>query len=212
MPEPTPRSGRVFAYVVVSDTGFAPNPFHRWCTLACCKPRIRRHARPGDLVVGLSSRCESVVYILEVQEKLTFDRYWNDSRFCAKRPDWKSRRLVERCGDSIYEPDGGGGFAQQRSQHWDHVRDQENVRSKRRDTSADAVLASRNFVYFGGDGPVLPDELDFLHVARGHRSRFTQEQISKVREFFDALPRGIQGRPRRWSEQDTSWRPSCGSS
>ncbi len=43
---------RIYAYILKVDSGFAPNPFHGWCTLACCKPAIRRKARPGDWIVG----------------------------------------------------------------------------------------------------------------------------------------------------------------
>ena len=32
----------VYEYVMKCDTGFAPNPFYGTCTLACCKPRIRK--------------------------------------------------------------------------------------------------------------------------------------------------------------------------
>ena len=32
----------VYEYVMTSDSGFAPNPFHGACTLACCKPKIRK--------------------------------------------------------------------------------------------------------------------------------------------------------------------------
>src|SRR5688572_6600385 len=100
---------RVFSYVVASDGGFAPNPFHDWCTLACCKPKIRKAARPGDLIVGLSPRCERLVYILRVDEKLRFEQYWSDARFQQKKPVW-SRDRVARNGDNIYEPNGSGGF------------------------------------------------------------------------------------------------------
>lgn len=34
--------GALFSYVVATDSGFAPNPFFGLCTLACCKPAIRR--------------------------------------------------------------------------------------------------------------------------------------------------------------------------
>lgn len=64
---------RVFSYVVVSDSGFAPNPFHGTCTLASCKPLIRRSAKSGDLIVGMSSRCERVVYAMRVGSVLGFD-------------------------------------------------------------------------------------------------------------------------------------------
>ena len=39
---------RVFSYIVTHDTGYAPNPFHGFLTLACCKPLIRRTAEVGD--------------------------------------------------------------------------------------------------------------------------------------------------------------------
>ncbi|WP_366888108.1 hypothetical protein [Rhodoferax sp.] len=34
---------------------WTPKPFHGWCSLAVCKPKICRCARPGDEVVGLDS-------------------------------------------------------------------------------------------------------------------------------------------------------------
>ena len=56
------RAMRVFSYVVMHDSGFAPNPFHGHCTLACCKPKIRSQAKAGDIVIGLTTRSERVVY------------------------------------------------------------------------------------------------------------------------------------------------------
>lgn len=46
---------RLYVYVVTHDTGFAPNPFHGYCTLATCKPHIRGRAEAGDWVIGLGS-------------------------------------------------------------------------------------------------------------------------------------------------------------
>lgn len=39
---PRDRVSVLFSYVVQTDAGFAPNPFFGVCTLACCKPAIRR--------------------------------------------------------------------------------------------------------------------------------------------------------------------------
>lgn len=36
------RVDALYSYVVETDSGFAPNPFFGTCTLACCKPAIRR--------------------------------------------------------------------------------------------------------------------------------------------------------------------------
>ncbi|WP_225761747.1 hypothetical protein [Acinetobacter sp. Marseille-P8610] len=33
---------KIFSYVVSRDFGFAPNPFFNFCTLATCKPKIRK--------------------------------------------------------------------------------------------------------------------------------------------------------------------------
>lgn len=42
------RKMKLFSYIVTHDAGFAPNPFWGYCTLACCKPAIRRTANVGD--------------------------------------------------------------------------------------------------------------------------------------------------------------------
>ena len=43
----------LYAYAITRDFGFAPNPFHGNCTLATCKPRIRKSANVGDWVLGI---------------------------------------------------------------------------------------------------------------------------------------------------------------
>ena len=72
---------RVFVYKLVHDSGFAPNPFHGWCTLACCKPKIRLGAARGDWIVGITPKAlgERLAYFLKVEELLTFDQYFLDS-------------------------------------------------------------------------------------------------------------------------------------
>lgn len=80
----------VWSYKVARDYGFAPNPFHGVCTLACCKPLIRGHADIGDWVIGAGSKANGlwgkIVYAMIVDETLTFDQYWNDHRFQVKKP------------------------------------------------------------------------------------------------------------------------------
>nr|WP_300146847.1 hypothetical protein [Propionicimonas sp.] len=39
---PQSRVSSLFSYIVQTDSGFAPNPFFGLCTLACCKPALRR--------------------------------------------------------------------------------------------------------------------------------------------------------------------------
>ncbi len=45
----------LYTYFIPFDNGAAPNPFGGICTLAICKPVIRRNAKAGDWVVGTGS-------------------------------------------------------------------------------------------------------------------------------------------------------------
>ena len=47
---------KLYSYIIKSDLGFSPNPFWGKCTLACCKPVIRKTAKPGDWVVGIRGK------------------------------------------------------------------------------------------------------------------------------------------------------------
>ena len=200
------QTSRVFSYIVVHDTGFSPNPFHGLLTLACCKPLIRRTANVGDIIVGLSSRSERIVYATQVAEVIGFEEYWADPRYQARRPVMDSPQIVYRAGDNIYEP-VAGGYRQLPSFHSN--RDgSEDVGLKRTDLSGNHVLVCERFTYWGRSGPALPEELEFLAVGRGHRSNFTSDQVSVVARWFADLPGGVLGAPAQWKAGDQSWRES----
>lgn len=195
---------RVFSYIVVHDSGFSPNPFHGLLTLACCKPLIRRTANVGDIIIGLSSRSERVVYAVQVAEVLSFDEYWADSEYRSRRPIMDSPRIIDRTGDNIYEP-VSGGYRQLLSYHSN--RDgSENADRKRMDLGGNHVLTGERFTYWGRSGPALPEEIEFLAVGRGHRCNFTDDQVSTVVRWFEDLPGGVQGAPAEWKAGDQSWR------
>ncbi|WP_297103018.1 Nmad2 family putative nucleotide modification protein [Tessaracoccus sp.] len=195
---------RVFSYVVVHDTGFSPNPFHGLLTLACCKPRIRRTADVGDIVVGLSRRSERVVYAVQVAEVIGFEEYWANPDYLLRRPIMSSPAIIERTGDNIYEP-MPTGFRQLHSFH-SHPDGSENVSLKHTDLGGNHVLVGEQFTYWGKSGPLLPDELEFLAVRRGHRCRFSDEQVAAVARWFAGLPSGVLGPPAHWKAGDQSWR------
>jgi len=47
---------KICFYRMTDDTGFAPNPFHGYCTVATCTPnhmRGRTRLREGDYIVGI---------------------------------------------------------------------------------------------------------------------------------------------------------------
>lgn len=168
------RPPRVFVYVVDRDFGFAPNPFHGVCTLATCKPAIRRVGQVHDWVVGMgggrlkaTGRC---VFAMKVTEKVTFNDYWTDSRYGVKRPvrNGSHKMLV---GDNIYHQTGGKWF--QQDSHHSLPDGSSNAHNVAKDTASDAVLISRHFYYFGSSAPVIPQPiLDGMGYAnrRSHRN------------------------------------------
>ncbi|WP_454766111.1 Nmad2 family putative nucleotide modification protein [Cupriavidus campinensis] len=159
---------RIHSYVVRYDSGFAPNPFYGYCTLATCKPDIRRSAEVGDWVVGSGSNNRTVrlgghlVYAMRVTEVMTFDAYAIDRRFVAKKPfRYGSRK--QSCGDNIYFRAGPDGVWQQRDSFHSLADGSRNHRHVTRDTRVNRVLIGADFVYFGGRGPKFPPELQDMH-------------------------------------------------
>jgi len=201
---------RLFSYIVKHDTGFSPNPFHGYCTLACCKPAIRRTAQKGDWVVGLTPKSggNRIVYLMRVDESpMTYAEYWNDKRFKAKRPRYNDGVLA-RCGDNIYEPQGSN-HRQLHSTHSEGVR--ENPGNKAHDLGGKYVLVSETFAYFGSQPIELSDELTALVPGRGHRSRFPDEVKEAFLRFTQAVIFGVHAAPHTWKQGDTSWNTGgCG--
>lgn len=188
--DPTPYG---YIYVVARDFGFAPNPFHGICTLATCKPKIRKPARVGDWVIGVgggdlkaTGRC---VFAMEVTRKMTFDEYWEAPEFLIKRPV-RNGSLTMAVGDNIYRRIGPGKWAQADSHH-SHRDGTANVSNVRVDTSADAVLVSSRYYYFGGAAPDVSNALSAVGYrnSRGHR----HFPLSQLMPLLDEIRR--QGRP-----------------
>ena len=149
----------MFSYVVRYDFGFAPNPFHGVCTLATCKPQIRRAAAVGDWVVGTGSAPNRLtgrlVYSMRVSEAMSYDDYWNDPRFLVKRPNLRGS-LIQAFGDNIYH-NGPKGWMQANSRHSldDGTPNRDHIK---KDTSSPRLLIGSEFYYWGGLAPKIPQE------------------------------------------------------
>lgn len=146
-------------YVVDRDFGFAPNPFHGACTLATCMPRIRAKAQIDDWIVGMggarlkaTGRC---VYVMRVTQTASFNEYWLATEFFDKRPvrNGSSAMMV---GDSIYHRDSLETPWAQLDSHHSNPDGTINEVNLAKDTSADRVLISRDFYYFGKIAPTVP--------------------------------------------------------
>lgn len=142
---------------------------------------------------------------MRVEETLTFAEYWADRRFERKRPDLAGSRKVA-FGDNIYRPDGAGGWQQLNSHHSLHD-GRPNALNVTADTRVDRVLASRDFIYWGGEGPPIPDPLrafgtppeDVCCPGRGDKCRFSSELVDAVVTWLESFnERGVVGRPGQW--------------
>lgn len=179
----------VYMYVVARDFGFAPNPFHGVCTLATCKPVVRRMADIGDWVIGMGGKklkaVDCCIFAMRVTEALSFNQYWLDPRFRDKKPVRNGSRTM-MLGDNIYHKTNGT-WHQEDSHHSrpDGTPDIHNIKT---DTGTDRVLASKSFYYFGRSAPEVPKEIlagfGYKNL-RGHRV-FLEDQCH---ELFDWLNR-----------------------
>ncbi|MBT0653358.1 hypothetical protein [Geomobilimonas luticola] len=200
---------RLFSYIVTHDTGFAPNPFWGFCTLANCKPAIRRAANVGDWIVGISPKAKGnkLIYAMQVNEILTYEQYFNDERFSEKIPYYNSK-VVHKRGDNIYRPLQNGNFQQLQSMHSNG--DSENPTTKAHDLGGIKVLIAHNdnFYYHGSKALVLPTDLNVLKVGRAHKNRFSPEVITAFLNFISNQQSGVNAPPYSWPPNDNSWKRS----
>lgn len=146
------------SYKMTDDTGFAPNPYHNYLTLATCKAGIRNVAKVDDTIIGFTSHTlnrdpvgnERIVFVMRVNYILTHDEYFNHQQFQIKKyrkGDWSN--LV---GDNIYFLKNGVYEKTQSLFHNDEKEIYEDLKS-------DKVLISDDFYYFGAAPIKIPEEL-----------------------------------------------------
>ncbi len=204
-----PMPIRLFTYKLKHDTGFAPNPFHGVCTLATCKPLIRRHKMVGDWIAGFTSTklngdavgFERLVYLMRVNEKIALAEYHSDPRFASKIPRPDSGRCAETVGDNIYSFQGGVFVQLPNRSH--------GVGHMAQDLSGDNALVASTFAYFGSEPLVIPEEAR-PRVPKGQAGHGVRtEDPARARLFVDfvmAHGSGVQARPTSWRRDDMSWR------
>ena len=197
---------RLFSYIVRYDIGFGPNPFHGMCTLATCKQEIRLKAKVGDWVVGTGSKGKGLeghlVYAMCVDQIVDFDTYWKSPQFAHKIPTAHGSQK-QAYGDNIYHHGDDDEWVQANSRH-SFADGLPNPGHIAKDTKADAVLIGTDFIYFGGSGPLIPDDLrsgpglDLVHDRSFHRCQFSKERIDATVEWIHSLGIGVHGRPDDW--------------
>lgn len=197
------------SYVVARDFGFAPNPFFGVCTLATCKPDIRRAAKIGDWVTGTGSKQrqseKNVVYSMRVTGAMTFEEYWADPRFQRKKPNLRGSKK-QAFGDNIYSRDPATGQWRQTDSHHSLNDGSPNPLNVNADTGTNRILVSDDFVYWGGSGPELPKQFlrygphhEGVCAGRGHKNRFSPELVTEYVAWIRSLNEtGYCGEPLDW--------------
>lgn len=136
------RKNFLHVYTMTEDSGFAPHANDEWVSLACCAGPIREYTEIGNFVLGVAGKTMKDVpehlplYLMQVDEKMTFNKYFHDPRFVGRV-------------DNIYVKKGG-----------EYDQDRRNVKDKRYNNfhkdkedddtkKSEFVLLSRHFYYFG---------------------------------------------------------------
>ena len=161
---------KLYSYTMTVDDGFAPNPTGGICTLAYCMVRMRPTVQAGDYVVGLAGKEYRQLVGAE------FPAY----------PVIYAMRVTEVIGFRKFERD---------ERYRGHFSPRQFVRDQVR---TDRVLVSSDYIYWGGDGPLLPENLSDLIKPKGpgHKCNFPPEVIQTFIQWFEGQPdRGLVGTP-----------------
>ena len=200
-----------YSYLVEHDYGLAPNPFGRYCTLAVCKPKIRRskNLRLGDWIIGTGSKAledtssmklkHHLIYAMQVSEVITMEKYWDDPRFEYKKPILNGP-ITTIYGDNFYHKDSTGIWIQEDSAH-SNDNGTPNQQHLETDTGGENVLIAELFYYWGQCAPAIPEKnKEICHTGIGEKRLSDQdgtELISWVQSNFSP---GIHGDPVNWIE------------
>lgn len=205
---------RLFSYTIPSDDGAAPNPFHGQCTLAICKPSIRRAAKKDDWIAGLGSKNAwsgnlegHLVYAMRVEEVVSMADYDRlaQNHWPERIPKPLSLDLADRLGDCIYDFSGGLPPYQRAGVH--------GPQNVKRDLSGENVLMSRDYYYFGSRAVALPEHLlAICHQTQGHRSDSNEDYFDDFVYWLRGLGLAA-GQLYGWPDHVVDWasaRRGCG--
>ncbi|KAI8995791.1 hypothetical protein BC832DRAFT_542871 [Gaertneriomyces semiglobifer] len=200
---------KIYSYIHMYDTGFAPNFTGDCLTLNTCKPRVRRSAKVGDYNIGLVSRAAKppsqnkcvkhafpridpdanhrATFVMKVTRKITMQAYDQNVEFACKKPcvDTTQQAFV---GDNIYDfgtdpPRIREGFHTSRLDH-------------RHDLNGDYTLISDpgNWWYWGKAAKEVPPNIVHKDKKdRGHR--ISRVALAKLEQWLQTFPDGKHGEP-----------------
>lgn len=201
---------KVYSYMIDHDFGLAPNPFGKYCTIAVCKPSIRKskNLNVSDWIIGTGSKAlekstgfdcvTKLIFAIQVSEIISLNSYWRDQRFQYKKPEMNGT-LSTMFGDNFYYLDENEKWIQIDCAHRnvDSIYNEEHIR---KDTSGQNALVAENFYYFGDNAQQIPEELlAICHTTQGVKIVKPEELAI---QFLDWLRNnyaiGMHGLPISW--------------
>ena len=126
----------IFSYIITTDSGAAPNADNGMLSLAICKPMIRRGAKCGDIIIGISGKKmfnnkeRQIVYIARITRVVTMKEY---AVIYPKRKDSIYTETLE-LRENPYHTE----------------------RNRKTDISGENVLLSTDFIYYGTNHISVP--------------------------------------------------------
>lgn len=187
---------KIYRYVVQYDGGSAPRPYGHICTLAICKPGIRKGATVGDWIIGVRSCAhDKIVYVMQVAQSMSLSEYWCDARFHERKAG------SSPVPDNIYQPGINGNLEQvDNNVH--------NAGNKEADISGVNALIGERFWYFGKNSPRLPEDLEHLkpypRSYTVHKNRRTDD-IKNLERWLTTWSCGLHGEPINASSETLEW-------
>lgn len=169
---------KIYTYIVQNFTGFAPNYSHGCCTLATCKPAIRRTSSIGDIIVGINSKKNGhkILYWMRVDEKLTHSDYYTDKKFTKKIPNNDFQTNVN--GDNIYQF-VDGKYQQIPSCH--------SCKDIKKDLGGKYVLISYHYKILDQNPASVPIDLELKIPSRGHKVENNTDRVEIIYKFLQTL-------------------------
>ena len=195
---------KLISYVVKHDTGFAPNPYYGFLTLATCKPKIRQSANIDDILVGTGSAQgignNKIIYVGVVSEVLSTIDYSIDPRFEAKKPSNQDEKAQR--GDNIYYWQDG---------QWQQIKNifhfEENMKH---DLQPERILICKKFWYFGNQAEMIPEKfLEIVKTGPGHKNTIDKTLTNDFMRWMEQFPQGVTGEPSSSSFCSSDKIPVC---
>ena len=164
--------------------------------------------RVGHWIAGFTSRTlnrdavgnERLVYLMQVAEKLPFEKYHTDARYAAKIPVLRSEHCIETVGDNIYGKRDGVIFQIPNRSH--------QIDAMSKDTGGRFALIGTLFAYFGSAPLVIPDDLRPVIPPGISPHGVETEDPARAEAFVRFVLEhgtGIHARPTSWRSGDNSW-------